>query len=81
MAAIHYGSLGRALAEDLPDLMAKRDQVVNELEVLQKGSTGEQLQWATQKGKKTAGLDRFVVLARLWYRDLLALTCRLNPGS
>ncbi len=52
VAAINYGSLGRALAEDLPDLLAKRDQVVNELGVLQQGSTGEVLKWATEKGKK-----------------------------
>ena len=79
VAAINYGSLGRALAEDLPDLLAKRDQVVNELGVLQQGSTGEVLKWATEKGKKAAGLDRFILLARLWYRDLLALSCQATP--
>ena len=81
MAAINYGSLGRALAEELPDLLAKRDQVVNEMVVLQQGSTGEVLQWATEKGKKAAGLDRFILLARLWYRDLLALTYQAAPGQ
>jgi DNA polymerase-3 subunit delta' len=81
VAAIHYGSLGRALAEELPDLLAKRDQVANELEVLQKGAIGEVLQWAADKGKKTTNLDSFIVLARLWYRDLLALTCQAPAGQ
>jgi DNA polymerase III subunit delta' len=76
VAAINYGSLGRALTEDLPDLLTKRDQVVNELEVLHKGATGKVLQWAADKGKKGTNLDSFLVLARLWYRDLLALTCQ-----
>jgi DNA polymerase III subunit delta' len=79
VAAIHSGSLGRALAEDLPDLLAKRDQVVNELGVLQQGSTGEVLKWATEKGKKPTNLDSFIILAQLWYRDLLALTCQASP--
>jgi DNA polymerase-3 subunit delta' len=81
VAAINYGSLGRALAEDLPDLLAKRDQVVNELGLLQEGSTGQVLQWATDKGKKAVKLDSFIVFARLWYRDLLALTCQATPGQ
>ena len=81
MAAINYGSLGGALAEDLADLLAKRDQVVNELGVLQQGSTGEVLKWATEKSKKGTNLDSFIVLARLWYRDLLALTCQAAPAQ
>jgi DNA polymerase III subunit delta' len=81
VAAINYGSLGRALAEDLPDLLAKRDQVVNELGVLQQGSIGEVLKWATEKGKKATNLDSFILLARLWYRDLLALTCQASSGQ
>jgi len=81
VAAINYGSLGQALAEDLPDLLARRDQVVSELEVLQERSTGEILKWATEKGKKATGLERFVLLARLWYRDLLALACQAAPGQ
>jgi DNA polymerase III subunit delta' len=81
VAAIHYGSLGRALSEDLSDLLAKRDQVVDDLEVLQKGAISEVLQWATDKGKKGANLASFIVLARLWYRDLLALTCQAPAGQ
>jgi DNA polymerase III subunit delta' len=81
VAVIHYGSLGRALAEDLPELVARRDQVVSELELLQQGTVGEVLQWATAKGKKAAGLDQFILLARLWYRDLLALACGAAPGQ
>ena len=69
------------MAEDLADLLAKRDQVVNELGVLQQGSTGEVLKWATEKSKKGTNLDSFIVLARLWYRDLLALTCQAAPAQ
>jgi len=76
VAAINYGSLGRALKHDLAGLLAKRDQVIHELKVLQQGSIGKVLQWAAEKGKKGADLDEFIVLARLWYRDLLALNCR-----
>ncbi len=81
VAAIHYGSLGRALGEDMPDLLARRDQVINELEILQKGATGEILQWAAEKGKKGTNLEGFIILARLWYRDLLALTYQAAPGQ
>lgn len=81
VAAINHGSLGRALAEDLPDLLAKRDQVVAELAVLQHGSTGDGLKWATDKAKKGTNLDSFIVLARLWYRDLLALSCQAHAGQ
>ena len=81
VAAINYGSLGRALGEDMPDLLARRDQIINELEILQKGSTGEILKWAAEKGKKGTNLEGFIVLARLWYRDLLALTYQVAPGQ
>jgi DNA polymerase-3 subunit delta' len=81
VAAINYGSLGEALAVDLADLLAKRDQVVNELGVLQQGSTGEVLKWAAEKSKKGTNLDSFIVLARLWYRDLLALTCQATTAQ
>jgi DNA polymerase III subunit delta' len=83
VAAINYGSLGRALAEDLPELLARRNQVLGELDVLQQGSTSGTLKWATEKGKKNAGFDfdRMVLLARLWYRDLLALSCGAVPGQ
>lgn len=81
VAAIHNGSLGKALAEDLPELLAKRDQAVNELELLHAGSAGQVLQWAIDKGKKAVKVDSFIVFARLWYRDLLALTCQAPPGQ
>lgn len=76
VAAINYGSLGRALKQDLAGLLTKRDQVIHELKLLQQGSIGEVLQWAAEKGKKGGELDDFIVLARLWYRDLLALDCQ-----
>jgi DNA polymerase-3 subunit delta' len=74
LAAMHAGSLGQALAADLPDLLARRDQVVQELELLNRGGIGEVLQWAAAKSQKNSGLDWFISLAGLWYRDLLALS-------
>ena len=59
VAAIHYGSLGLALGEDIADLLARRDQIINELGVLQKGSTGEILKWAAEKAKNGADLGGF----------------------
>jgi DNA polymerase III subunit delta' len=81
VAAIHYGSLGRALSEDLPELLARRDQVIGDLAVLQHGTTGDVLKWAAEKGKKGTRLDDFIILAQLWYRDLLALTCQAAPAQ
>jgi DNA polymerase III subunit delta' len=81
VAAINYGSLGRALGEDMPDLLARRDQVIHELGILHRGSPWEILQWAAEKGKKGVNLEGFIVLARLWYRDLLALTYQADPGQ
>jgi DNA polymerase-3 subunit delta' len=78
VAAINCGSLGRALKQDLVDLLSKRDQVINELKVLQQGSFGEVIQWAAERGKKGTDLDDFIILARLWYRDLLALHCQAS---
>jgi DNA polymerase-3 subunit delta' len=80
VAAMHYGSLGRALKEDLSDLLARRDQVLSELAVLHQGSNAEVLQWAAQKGKKGTNLDNFIILARMWYRDLLALACQADSS-
>jgi DNA polymerase III subunit delta' len=81
VAAMHYGSLGRALKEDLSDLLASREQVLGDLALLHQGSTGEVLQWAAQKGKKGANLDDFIIWARMWYRDLLALACQVDSGQ
>ena len=75
-AALHAGSLGQALAANLPELLARRDQVVEELELLNRGGIGEVLQWAAAKSQKNSGLDQFISLAGLWYRDLLALSHR-----
>ena len=64
VAVMNYGSLGHALKEDLSDLLAKRDQVLSELAVLNQGSNDAVLQWAAQKGKKGINLDNFIILAR-----------------
>lgn len=73
LAALSGGSLGRALEFDVEELIAQRDQVIIRLAELSEGNTSEVLEWAATLAKDTAGLDTFLLLARLWYLDLLAL--------
>ncbi|OPX19691.1 MAG: DNA polymerase III subunit delta' [Desulfobacca sp. 4484_104] len=73
VAALSGGSLGQALEAEFQDLVAQRDQAVAALEKLPQGTTAEILDWATAWTQKTADLENFLLLVRLWYRDLLAL--------
>ncbi len=79
VAASHGGSLGRALAEDLPALLTAREEMLADLQTLQEGSTSQVLQWAAAKTKGGPRLERFLQLATVWYRDLLALACQADP--
>jgi len=79
VAAMHGGSLGPALAEDLETLLAARQQMWADLEVLQSGSVGPVLDWAAARAKKGDELERFLLLAQLWYRDLLVLASQGPP--
>lgn len=76
LAAVHGGSLGPALREDLTSLLASRDQVISDLAVLEEGSIGQVLDWAAAHAKKGADGARLLLLAQLWYRDLLVLACQ-----
>ncbi len=76
VAAVHGGSLGLALAEDLATLLAAREQVLSDLAGLDGGSLGQALDWASVRAKKGADIHRFLLLAQLWYRDLLVLACQ-----
>jgi DNA polymerase III subunit delta' len=71
VAALSGGSLGRALALDPEELVKQRDQVLTDLSRLQQGSASAVLEWAQRLAKNRADLDNFLLLAQLWYRDLL----------
>jgi DNA polymerase-3 subunit delta' len=71
VAALSGGSLGRALALDPDELVQQRDQVLSDLARLNRGATGEVLSWAQRLTKNRADLNNFLLLAQLWYRDLL----------
>ena len=71
VAALSGGSLGRALALDPEELVRQRDQVLADLAHLHRGSTGLVLEWAQRLTKNRADLNNFLLLAQLWYRDLL----------
>ena len=71
VAALSGGSLGRALALDPEELVRQRDQVLADLAHLRRGATGEVLTWAQRLTKNRADLNNFLLLAQLWYRDLL----------
>jgi DNA polymerase III subunit delta' len=71
VAALSGGSLGRALDLDPVELVRQRDQVLSDLAHLNRGSASAVLDWAQRLTKNRADLDNFLLLAQLWYRDLL----------
>lgn len=73
LAALCGGSLGRALALDPDELVHRRDQVLADLQSLGAGSAGAILDWAQRLAKQVAEADNFLLMAQLWYRDLLVL--------
>ena len=71
VAALSGGSLGRALTLDPEELVKQRDQVMADLGSFKQGSATVVLEWAGRLAKNRADLDNFLLLAQLWYRDLL----------
>jgi DNA polymerase-3 subunit delta' len=71
VAALSGGSLGRALALDPEELVRQRNRVLSDLAHLDRGSTGLVLEWAQRLTKNRSDLKNFLLLAQLWYRDLL----------
>jgi DNA polymerase III subunit delta' len=71
VAALSGGSLGRALSLDPEELVRQRDQVLADLGRLKQGSASAALEWAQRLAKNRPDLDNFLMLAQLWYRDLL----------
>jgi len=71
LAALSGGSLGRALALDPEDLLTQRRQVLTALQELPLGNTSGVLAWAADLAKKNQEVENFLLLAQLWYHDLL----------
>jgi DNA polymerase III subunit delta' len=71
LAAMSGGSLGRALALDLEDLLQRRQRMLTDFSQLRQGSAAVILDWAQRLARDRAELDNFLFLAQLWYRDLL----------
>jgi DNA polymerase-3 subunit delta' len=71
LSALSGGSLGRALKLDPEELLAQRRQVLTELAQLTGGAISGMLDWAQRLAKSRPELDNFLLMAQLWYRDLL----------
>jgi len=75
LTALSGGSLGRALALDPTELAQQRRQVLGDLEKLASGPAATVLDWAKRLAKNNQELEHFLLLAQMWYRDLLLLKC------
>jgi DNA polymerase-3 subunit delta' len=75
LTALSGGSLGRALSLNPEELAQQRRQVLADLEQLAGGSPGAAVAWAHRLAKNSRELDNFILLAQMWYRDLLLLNC------
>jgi DNA polymerase-3 subunit delta' len=73
LAALCGGSLGRALALDPDELIRRRDQVLADLQQLSGGGLSAVLDWAQRLAKNVDEADNFLLMAQLWYRDMLLL--------
>ncbi|MFZ5451868.1 MAG: DNA polymerase III subunit delta' [Thermodesulfobacteriota bacterium] len=73
LAALSGGSLGRALALNPEELAEQRRQVFADLEKMAQGSATAVLDWARRLAKNKQEVDNFLLLAQMWYRDLLLL--------
>jgi DNA polymerase III gamma/tau subunit len=62
---------------DPGELAGQRRQVLEDLENLAQGSAAAVLDWAKRLAKNKQEVDYFIVLAQMWYRDLLLL----NSGA
>jgi DNA polymerase-3 subunit delta' len=73
LAALCGGSLGQALAFDPDELVRRRDQVLADLQQLGTAAACAILDWAQRLAKQVVEADNFLLMAQLWYRDLLVL--------
>lgn len=81
VAALSGGSLGKALAHDLEPLLSQRDQVLADLRGLGEQGDAGVLDWAQRLAKNVPEADAFLLLAELWYRDLLLLNTGARPET
>ncbi len=75
LSALSGGSLGRALALNPQEMAEQRRRVLDDLEKLGQGSPAAVVPWARGLAKNNQELDNFILLAQMWYRDLLLLNC------
>jgi len=71
LANLSGGSLGRALVLDPEDLLSRRRQLLADLAQIRQGSATAVLDWAQRLARDRSELHNFLLLAQLWYRDLL----------
>jgi DNA polymerase-3 subunit delta' len=67
------GSLGRALELDPGELARQRREMFQDLEELGRGQVTAVLEWSRRLAKNPKDLEVFILLAQMWYRDLLLL--------
>jgi DNA polymerase-3 subunit delta' len=77
LTALSGGSLGRALTLNPEEMAQERRRVLGDLENLAQGSATTVLDWAKRLAKNNQELAFFILLAQMWYRDLLLL----NSGA
>jgi DNA polymerase-3 subunit delta' len=73
LTALSGGSLGRALTLNPEEMAKQRRQVLDDLEKLAQGSATAVVDWAQRLAKNNRESDYFLLLAQMWYRDLLLL--------
>jgi DNA polymerase-3 subunit delta' len=74
LTALSGGSLGRALDLNPEEMARQRRQVLDDLEQMAQGSATAVLDWSKRVAKNNQELDYFILLAQMWYRDLLLLS-------
>jgi DNA polymerase-3 subunit delta' len=80
VSALSGGSLGRALKLEVEELLSQRRQVLSDLAQLAGGPVTTVLDWAQRLAKDRAELDNFLLMAQLWYRDLLVAHYQAPAG-
>jgi DNA polymerase-3 subunit delta' len=77
LTTLSGGSLGRALNLNPEEMAQQRRQVLDDLGKMAQGSATAVLDWSKRVAKNNQELNFFILLAQMWYRDLLLL----NSGA
>jgi DNA polymerase-3 subunit delta' len=80
LTALSGGSLGKALTLNPEEMAQQRRRVFEDLEKLGQGSATAVLDWAQRLAKDNQELHYFILLAQMWYRDLLLLNSGGPPS-